>query len=138
MVEARESKALSYHPMPVTQPWPLRRLQCQKFPSELQLTMNSDYISSPFQKYGKEIKLHLIALQKSTRCLGSRCHVRSQCTHHPGVCSVPLASDPFPSAEQFVSIRRQLKEHKCTYVISLGTNQVLFMGNKWRIRTLET
>lgn len=52
--------------------------QCQKFLSEIQLTVNSDYISTPFQKYRKEIKLRLITLQQSIRCLGSHGHVRSQ------------------------------------------------------------
>lgn len=74
----RESEALSYHQMIVTQSLALISLQCQKFPSEMELTVNSDYISIPFQKYGKEIKLHLITLQKPTWCLGSHSRVRSQ------------------------------------------------------------
>lgn len=113
-------------------------LQCQKFLIGIQLAVNSDYISIPFQKHREEIKLHLITLQKSIRCLGSHGHVRSQGTWYTGVCSMLRASSPFASAELYVSIRRQLKEHKRTYVVSRGTKQFLFMENKWRTRALET
>lgn len=67
-------------------------LQCQKFLIGIQLAVNSDYISIPFQKYREEIKLRLITLQKIHSCLGSHGHVRSQRTWYAGVCSVLRAS----------------------------------------------
>lgn len=56
-------------------------LQCQKFLIELQLTVNSDYISIPFQKYREEIKLRLITLQKSTHSVSGQSRPCQKSTH---------------------------------------------------------
>jgi hypothetical protein len=95
-------------------------------------------------KNRKEIRLHLITLQKSIWCLGSHCHVRSQMQilyrgrlwaaglWHIGLC-------PSFLAEQFVQEQMYKKVTRTQmYLHVFIMKNFLFMWNKWKIRSLET
>lgn len=101
-------------------------LQCQKFPSEIQLTVNSDYISSPFQKYRKEIKLCLITLQRSSWCLGSHWHVRIQghILHRSMFC----AAGPWPFCFSWTVCKHQETVKRTqTYLCHFIRNKTVFV-----------
>lgn len=83
--------------------------------------------------------------QKSSWCLGSHDHVRSQmCVLYRSLLWATglwhMDSPSYSLGGQFVSIRRELKECKYTYAFSLWTKQkyILFMWNKWKITFFET
>lgn len=98
----------------------------------------------PFQKNRKEIKLCLITLQNPVGVRAVMTTLEAKHAHCPGLApgyeALPMGLTSASLAEQFVSIRRELKEHKCTYLFSLWTKQkyLLFMWNKWKITSPET
>lgn len=92
--------------------------------------MNSDYISYSLPKNRKEIQLYLITLQKNpvgvwavmTTSEAKRAH-RTGRGWLWATALRPLALPSYSLAEQFVSIRRELKERTQMYLRVFVTNK---------------
>lgn len=85
----------------------------------------------PFQKNRKEIKLYLITLQKIQLVSGQSlpCQKQTYILYRGRLWAIGLwhmGLTSYSLDKQFVNIRRELKEHKRTYVFSLWTRPNIF------------